>query len=54
MDHIKGAGQEEVLESLSKKAISRLGKLTESVIEEYVMLFSVLRRKVLPRRIPRK
>ena len=42
-----GRLREEVLESLSEEALSRLGKLTGSIIEEHVMLLSELRRKIL-------
>ena len=36
-----GKMREEVLESLSQAAIERLSKLTESVIEEHVLLLSL-------------
>ena len=42
-----GRLREDVLESLSEEAISRLGKLTGSVIEEHLKLLSELRRKIL-------
>ena len=42
-----GRLREDVLESLSEEALSRLGKLTGSIIEEHVMLLSELRRKIL-------
>ena len=42
-----GRLREDVLESLSEEAISRLGKLTGSVIEEHLMILSELRRKIL-------
>ena len=42
-----GRLREEVLESLSEEALSRLGKLTGSIIEEHVLLLSELRRKIL-------
>ena len=42
-----GRLREDLLESLSKEALSRLGKLTGSIIEEHVMLLSELRRKIL-------
>ena len=42
-----GRLREDVLESLSEEAISRLGKLTGSIIEEHVLLLSELRRKIL-------
>ena len=41
------AHREDVLESLSEEAISRLGKLTGSIIEEHLMILSELRRKIL-------
>ena len=40
-----GKMREEVLESLSQAAIERLSKLTESVIEEHVLLLSDIRRR---------
>ena len=40
-----GKMREEVLESLSQAAIERLGLLTETVIEEHVMLLSQMRKK---------
>ena len=42
-----GKMREEVLESLSQAAIERLSKLTESVIEEHVLLLSDIRRKMI-------
>ena len=39
--------REEVMESLSQAALERLGQLTESVIEEHVMLLSQMRRKMM-------
>ena len=42
-----GRLREDVLESLSEEAISRLGKLTGSIIEEHLMILSELRRKIL-------
>ena len=42
-----GKMREEVLESLSQAAIERLSKLTESVIEEHVLLLSDIRRKIM-------
>ena len=39
--------REEVLESMSKEALKRLGKLTGSIIEEHVMLLSGLRKQIL-------
>ena len=42
-----GRMREEVMESLSQAALERLGQLTESVIEEHVMLLSQMRRKMM-------
>ena len=42
-----GRLREEVLESMSKEALKRLGKLTGSIIEEHVMLLSGLRKQIL-------
>ena len=39
--------REDVLESMSKEALKRLGKLTGSIIEEHVMLLSGLRKQIL-------
>ena len=49
-----GKMREEVLESLSQEAIERLGKLTETVIEEHVMLLSKLRKKIMAQDDPKK
>ena len=49
-----GRLREDVLESLSEEAISRLGKLTGSIIEEHVMLLSELRRKILSEKESKK
>ncbi len=42
-----GRMREDVLESMSEEALKRLGKLTGSIIEEHVMLFSGLRQQIL-------
>ena len=42
-----GRMREDVLESMSEEALKRLGKLTGSIIEEHVMLFSALRQQIL-------
>ena len=42
-----GRMREEVMESLSLAALERLGQLTETVIEEHVMLLSQMRRKMM-------
>ena len=46
--------REEVLESLSQAAIERLSKLTESVIEEHVLLLSDIRRKMIALNDPKE
>ena len=42
-----GRMREEVMESLSQAALERLCKLTETVIEEHVLLLSQMRRKMM-------
>ena len=42
-----GSLREELLETMSEKAMKRLGKLTGSIIEEHVMLLSGLRQQIL-------
>ena len=49
-----GKMREEVLESLSQAAIERLSKLTESVIEEHVLLLSDIRRKMIALNDPKE
>ena len=49
-----GKMREEVLESLSQEAIERLGQLTETVIEEHVMLLSQMRKKIMAQDDPKK
>ena len=49
-----GRMREEVMESLSQAALERLGQLTESVIEEHVMLLSQMRRKMMTRDDPKE
>ena len=49
-----GKMREEVLESLSQVAIERLSKLTESVIEEHVLLLSQMRRKMIALNDPKE
>ena len=49
-----GKMREEVLESLSQEAIERLSKLTESVIEEHVLLLSDIRRMMICLNDPKK
>ena len=46
--------RDEVLESLSQAAIERLSKLTESVIEEHVLLLSDIRRKLIALNDPKE
>ena len=42
-----GRMREEVMESLSQAALERLCKLTETVIEEHVLLLSQMRKKMM-------
>ena len=49
-----GRMREEVIESLSQAAIERLSKLTESVIEEHVLLLSDIRRKIIALNDPKE
>ena len=42
-----GRMREEVMESLSQAALERLCKLTETVIEEHVLLLSQIRKKMM-------
>ena len=49
-----GRMREEVMESLSQAALERLCKLTESVIEEHVLLLSDIRRKMLALNDPKE
>ena len=49
-----GKMREEVLESLSQAAIERLSKITESVIEEHVLLLSDIRRKMIALNDPKE
>ena len=46
--------REEVMESLSQAALERLGQLTETVIEEHVMLLSQMRRKMIALNDPKE
>ena len=49
-----GRMREEVMESLSQAALERLCKLTETVIEEHVMLLSQMRKKIMAQDDPKK
>ena len=49
-----GRMREEVMESLSQAALERLSKLTESVIEEHVLLLSDIRRKMIALNDPKE
>ena len=49
-----GKMREEVMESLSQAALERLGQLTETVIEEHVLLLSQMRRKIMAQKMIQK